>query len=93
MRDFLRDPSGRFRGPTPTEAAGDLSWLDKALAPSRKRARAVDGPAADPAPPAPEPPEPAPAPGPPSPPAIPAGPRDTAPTGDLIRDAMLRRRR
>src|SRR5262249_51955490 len=103
MSDPLRSPDGRFRAPTATErfarlapvqggATGDLDWLDKALAPSRKRARAGNGPAADPAPPAPEPgPRPGPA---PSVAAgkIPAGPRGSPPTGDLIRDALRRRR-
>jgi hypothetical protein len=96
--DPLRGADGRFRRPTATEqfarqapvqggAAGDLSWLDKALAPARQRARALDGPATDPAPaPAPEP-QPGPA---PSGPQIPAGPMGTAPTGDPLRDAIRR---
>jgi hypothetical protein len=98
--DPRRSPDGRFRSLTATErfarlapvpggATGDLSWLDKALAPSRKRASAVNGPA-DPAPTPPEP-EP-PAPSAPSGKMIPAGPRGGAVSGDLIRDALRRRR-
>jgi hypothetical protein len=98
--DPLRDDAGRFRRPTAVElfarqapvqggATGDLSWLDRALAPSRRRAHAVHGPATDPAPaPVPEPqPEPA-----PSGPQIPAGPMGRPPTGDLLRDALRRGR-
>jgi hypothetical protein len=92
--DPLRSPDGRFRAPTPTElfarlapvpggAAGNLDWLDKALAPARRRARAVDGPATDPAPPAP-------APEPPAGTIIPAGPRGAPASRDLIRDALHR---
>jgi hypothetical protein len=81
--DRLRSPDGRFR----RGATGDLAWLDRALAPARRRAHALDGPATDPAPaPAPEPsPEPA-----PSGPQIPAGPMGSPPTGDLIRDTIRR---
>jgi hypothetical protein len=97
--DPLRAPDGRFRAPTATErfarqapapggATGDLSWLDRALAPARQRARAVDGPVTDLAPPAPVP-EPQPGPG-PSGPQIPAGPMGSPPTGDLIRDTIRR---
>jgi hypothetical protein len=102
--DPLRSPDGRFRAPTATERfarlapapqpmTGDLAWLDAALAPARQRARALDGPATEPAPPAPEP-QPQPGPGRPSGAAgkIPAGPRGAPPTGDLIRDALRRRR-
>jgi hypothetical protein len=86
--DRLRSPDGRFR----RGATGDLSWLDKALAPARQRARAVDGPATDPAPPAPEP-EPQPGRGPSAPAGkmIPAGPMGGSPaSGDLIRDTLRR---
>jgi hypothetical protein len=103
MSDPLRSADGKFRAPTATElfarlapapggATGDLDWLDKALAPSRERARAVGGPATDPAPPAPAPEPPPPEPSPP-PGRIPAGPRGSLPSGDLIRDAMRRYRR
>jgi hypothetical protein len=97
--DPLRSPDGRFRAPTATErfarqapvqggATGDLSWLDKALEKSRRRAAALDGPVPALAPPAPVPePQPEPA---PSGPQIPAGPMGTAPTGDLLRDALRR---
>jgi hypothetical protein len=98
--DPLRSPDGRFRRPTAVEAlfarqapqggaTGDLDWLDKALAASRRRAHAAHGPATDPAP-APEPePQPEPA---PSGPQIPAGPMGSPPTGDLLRDALRRYR-
>jgi hypothetical protein len=101
--DPLRAPDGRFRAPTPSErfarqapagggATGDLGWLDRALAPARRRARAVNGPAtADPAPPAPEPEPPAPGPS-AAPGRIPAGPRGRPPTGDPLRDAIRRYR-
>jgi hypothetical protein len=99
--DPLRSADGRFRALTAVErfarlapvqdgAAGDLAWLDAALAPARRRARAVDGPATDPAPPAPVP-EPAPPPGPsPAPGRVPAGPMGSSPAGDLdlIRQAL-----
>ena len=102
MSDFLRSPDGRFRGPTPTErfalqapargeATGDLDWLDRALAPARRRAAALDGPVPEPGPS----PEPAPPPE-PSPPAgkmIPAGPHGSPPSGDPLRDAIRRYRR
>jgi hypothetical protein len=101
--DPLRSPDGRFRAPTLTErfalqapvqggATGDLSWLDAALAPARRRARAVDGPAVEPAPPAPVPgPQPGPGPSAAAGRMIPAGPHiGSAPSGDLIR-AVLRR--
>jgi hypothetical protein len=83
----VRGPDGRFR----RGATGDLAWLDKALAPARRRAHALNGPVSDPAPPAPVPePQPEPA---PSGPQIPSGPMGTAPTGDVIRDTLLRRYR
>jgi hypothetical protein len=106
MSDPLRSPDGRFRAPTATERfarqapaqggeTGDLDWLDRALAKSRRRAAAVYGPATDPAlSPAAESPEPS---SPPQPSAasamIPAGPRGGPPTGDPIRDALRRYRR
>jgi hypothetical protein len=105
MSDPLRSPDGRFRAPTATErfalhapgpgkVTGDLAWLDRALAPSRRRARAVDGPVPKPDPMAPAP-EPAPPPEPSPPPGrIPAGPMGgSPPSGDLIRDALRRRYR
>ncbi len=80
---------------SPSPMADDLEWLNAALAPARQRAHAVDGPATGPgpAPPAPEP-EPQPGPGPsPLGKLIPAGPMtDSPPDGDLIRDALRRRR-
>jgi hypothetical protein len=84
MSERVRGPDGRYR----RGATGDLAWLDKALAPARQRAHALDGPVTDPAP-VPEPqPEPA-----PSGPQIPAGPHGSPPTGDLIRDTLRRYRR
>jgi hypothetical protein len=99
--DPLRSPDGRFRAPTATErfafqapvregATGDLDWLDRALAPARRRAAALDGPVPEPGPS----PEPAPPPEPSQPPGrIPAGPRGSPPSGDPLRDAIRRHRR
>jgi hypothetical protein len=95
----LRSVDGRFRRPTAVElfasqapvqggATGDLAWLDKALAPARRRARAVDGPLPPPEPATPAS-EPAPPPGPsPRPGRIPSGPMGAPPAADLIRQAL-----
>jgi hypothetical protein len=98
--DPLRGADGRFREPTATErfarlapvhggATGDLDWLDRALAPARRRAAAVDGPVPDPEPPTPEP-APPPEPSHPAGTIVPAGPQGRPRTADPVRDAIRR---
>jgi hypothetical protein len=74
---------------------GDLGWLDRALAPSRQRARAVDSPVPEPAPPTPPEPEPPAGPSPPPGKMVPAGPMSGSPAsgGDFIRAVLHRHRR